>query len=129
MGNHVAVIEGQNSGLTLSDGAYDFLRQLVEKVFPAMGVFYAALALVWGWSYTVQVGGTFAALSVLGAILLTLARKGYTPPVLIGDAHYDGGVVADVIDGQGVVRIELNKDSTQNLLNKQNLLIKGLSTE
>ncbi|QFG09139.1 hypothetical protein PBI_SPORTO_31 [Arthrobacter phage Sporto] len=127
MGNHVAVIEGQNSGLVLSDRFYDVLRFFVEKGFPGLGVFYATVAAIWGWGYIAQVGGTFAALSILGAVFLTLARKGYVPPVVVKDPHYDGEVVADIINGQSAVRVELNESATQNLLNKQNLLIKGLT--
>lgn len=127
MGDHVAVIEGRNSGLVLSSRFYDILRAFVEKIFPGLAALYAALAVIWGWDYVVQVSGTFSALAVFGGILLTFARKGYVPPVQLKDPHYDGEVVADVIDGQGAVRVELKEDSMQNLLNKQNLLIKGIS--
>ena len=74
MAEHAAT----NSGLVLSNGMYDVLRQLVEKVFPGLGVLYAALAALWHWSYSFEVGGTFAALTVFGGILLSLARKGYS---------------------------------------------------
>ncbi|WKW85748.1 hypothetical protein SEA_DJUNGELSKOG_30 [Arthrobacter phage Djungelskog] len=129
MADHVAVVEGQNSGLVLSDAAYDNLRRVVEKLLPAIGLLYAAFATAWGWGYVAQVSASLAALAVFGGVLLTFARKGYAPPVTIGKANYDGQVVSDVIDGQPALRIELNEDSTQNLLNKQNLLIKGVTTE
>lgn len=129
MGDHVAVVEGQNSGLVLSSQFYDVLRALVEKIFPGLSGLYAAFAAIWGWGYAVQISGSLAALAVFGGILLTFARKGYVPPLEIQKPHYDGEVVADVIDGQGAVRLELNEDAQQNLLNKPNLLIKGLSSE
>lgn len=129
MGEHVAVIEGQNSGLVLSDATYDRLRLIVEKLLPAAGAFYALLAGFWNFPNPVEVVGTLAGLAVFLGVALTLARHGYAAPVVIGDAHYDGQVVNDIIAGQAALRIELNEDSTQNLLNKQNLLIKGVTTE
>lgn len=129
MAEHVAVIEGQNSGLVLSDSAYDNLRRVVEKLLPALGAFYALMAGFWDWPHPVEVVGSIAGLATLLGVALTLARKGYASPIMIGDAHYDGQVVNDIIAGQAALRIELNEDSTQNLLNKQNLLIKGVTTE
>lgn len=129
MGEHVAVIEGQNSGLVLSDATYDRLRLIVEKLLPAAGAFYALLAGFWNFPNPVEVVGTLAGLAVFLGVALTLARHGYAAPVHIGDAHYDGQVVNDIIAGQAALRIELNEDSTQNLLNKQNLLIKGVTSE
>lgn len=129
MGEHVAVVEGQNSGLVLSDATYDRLRLVVEKLLPAAGAFYALLAGFWNFPNPVEVVGTLAGLAVFLGVALTLARHGYAAPVVIGDAHYDGQVVNDIIAGQAALRIELNEDSTQNLLNKQNLLIKGVTTE
>lgn len=75
MADHAAT----NSGLVLSNRFYDILRFFVEKGFPGFGVAYATVAALWHWGYTFEVGGTFAALSVLGSVFLTMARKGYTP--------------------------------------------------
>jgi hypothetical protein len=125
MGEHVAIVPSQNTGLVLSDGMYNVLRALTEKVFPGLGALYATIAAIWGWDYAVQVGGTFAALSVFGGILLTLARRGYVPSV-VTDGSFDGAVVEDIVDGESVVRVELNKQGASNILNKEQLLIKGL---
>lgn len=127
MGTHAAVIEGQNSGLVLSDATYDNLRRVVEKLLPALGAFYALLAGFWNLPHPVEVVGSIAGLATFLGVALTLARKGYIPPVEIPNPQYDGAVVADTIDGQGAIRLELNDSATQNILNKQNLLIKGLS--
>jgi hypothetical protein len=117
MADHTAA----KSGLNLSNGFYDVLRQFVEKVFPGLGVLYAALATLWGWGYIAEVGGSFAALSVFGALLLSLSRKAYQA----NDGAYDGAVVGDVVDGQAVLRVELDPSASENLLNKSQLLIKG----
>lgn len=69
-----------NSGLIqLSDAWYDLLRAFVEKIFPGLGVFYAALAAYWHWLYAFEVIGSLAAASVLGGIVLSISRKGYVP--------------------------------------------------
>lgn len=79
MADH-AEVSATNSGLIqLSDAWYDLLRAFVEKIFPGLGLFYAALAVIWHWNYTVEVSGSFAAASVFGGILLSLSRKGYAP--------------------------------------------------
>lgn len=127
MARHVEIISAQNTGLMLSDATYDVLRQFVEKVFPGLGVLYAALAALWHWGYVYEVGGTFAALSVFGGLLLTLARKGYVPAV-VTDGSFDGAVVEDIVDGQSAVRVELNEQGAKNILNKEQLLIRGLTT-
>lgn len=129
MGNHTAVIEGTNSGLVLSDRSYNVLRGVVEKVLPGLGAFYALVAGFWGLGHIVEVVGTLAGLATFCGILLTLARAGYVPPTEIKNPQYDGEVVSDVIDGQTALRLELNDNATQNLLNKQSLLIKGVSSE
>lgn len=122
MADHAAT----NSGLILSDGFYDFLRQLVEKVFPGLGVLYAALATIWGWGYEVEVGGTFAALAVFGGLLLSFARKGYSVDPTIPSGGYDGAVVEDINEaGEPILRLQLDTSAAEDLLNKKQLVFKG----
>lgn len=127
MAEHAATT---NSGLILSDGTYDVLRQFVEKVFPGLGVFYAALATIWGWGYEVEVGGTFAALTVFGGILLSLARRGYSSDLSDGyTGPFDGEVVEELtVDGEPALRLQLNTASAENLMNKHHLIFKGLNS-
>jgi hypothetical protein len=78
MSDHAAT--PTNSGLVqLNDSWYDVLRAFVEKVFPGLGVLYAAFAAIWHWGYSLEVTGTLAALSIFGGVILSLSRKGYTP--------------------------------------------------
>jgi hypothetical protein len=127
MADHAAT----NSGLVLSNGGYDVLRFFVEKGFPGLGVFYATVAAIWHWGYGIEVGGTFAALTVLGGIFLTLARNGYTPSLpeaLRGS--FDGQVVEHITaDGEPSVRLELNANGKQALLNKDVIVFKGLNSQ
>ncbi len=127
MADHAAV----NSGLALSNGVYDVLRQIVEKVFPGLGVFYAALAVIWGWGYEVEVGGSFAALTVLGGILLTFARKGYAPAQTTSD--YGGPFVGQVVegiteDGAPTLKLQLDPTAANDILNAKYLVFKGLNS-
>lgn len=126
MADHAAT--ATNSGLVLSDGAYNVLRQVVEKVFPGLGVLYTALATLWGFTYVTEVVGTLAALAIFGGILLSLARKGYSPVVDNGvpPGGYDGQVVSDVNEaGEPVLRLQLDTSSAENILNKQQIVFKG----
>lgn len=122
MAEHVT----QNSGIVqLSDKAYDILRQFVEKVFPGLGVLYAALATIWGWGYEVEVGGTFAALTVFGGVLLSLSRKGYSQEFV--PSSYDGEVALVGVSDSGdpIAQIQLNENAQRNFLTKPVLTIKG----
>lgn len=122
MADHTAT----NSGFVqLSDAQYDVLRRFVELVVPGLGAFYAAVALLWGWGHIAEVTGTATALTVFGGVLLKFARQGYEPPTEIPEGGYDGQVVGDVVDGQAVLRVDLGREATENLLNKKQLVIKG----
>lgn len=123
MAEHAAT----NSGVVqLSDAWYDLLRQFVEKVFPGLGLFYAALAALWHWGYTYEVGGTFAALSVLGGVILSMSRKGYEPEPGIPPGGYDGAVVEDVNElNEPILRLQLDTSAAENLLNKKQIVFKG----
>lgn len=61
----------------ISDGVYNLLRSNVEIVLPALAVFYSALALLWGWPFSEQITGTFAAIVLLfGAIIKANQKRG-----------------------------------------------------
>lgn len=74
-----------------SNGVYDFLKQLAQYWFPAVAVFYAAVASIWGLPGAVQVVGTIAAIDVLLGALLGLSTSVYNN----SDAPYDGALVVD----------------------------------
>jgi hypothetical protein len=122
MADHV--VETNTGAVQLSNQAYDIFRALVEVVFPAAGVLYALLAGYWHWGYELEVGGSIAGVGVFLGVVLKVARKGYEKGV-IPPSGYDGAVVEDVIDGQAVLRVQLEGDATQNLMNKNLLVIKG----
>lgn len=125
-GRHEVVAE--NSGVVqLNDSVYDLLRIFVEKVFPALGVFYAALAYFWHWGYTVEVSGSFAAAAVFGGVLLSLARKGYAPTSDTDLQSFDGQVVVSGVNASGdpIAQLQLTEEAQRNFLTKPVLTIKG----
>lgn len=124
MAEHVAT----NSGpVQLNNSTYDLLRIFVEKVFPALGVFYAALAFFWGWGYTVEVSGSFAAAAVFGGVLLSFARQGYSSESSTNARQFDGEIALSGVaeDGTPIAQIQLTEDAQRNFLTKPVLTIKG----
>ena len=122
MADHV--VETNNGLIQLSNKVYDYLRALVEVVLPGLGVLYAAFATLWHWGYALEVGGSISAVSVFMGVLLKVARRGYEQGV-VPKSGYDGAVVEDVIEGQPVLRVQLEGYATENLMNKGMLVIKG----
>jgi len=109
-----------SSGFGLSDGQYDVLRRIVEKVFPGLGALYAALAFFWHWGYVTEVTGSLAALAVFGGILLSISRRNYT-------AEADGAVVENP-ESPGTYKLALFDTTTaEDLLNKSQIVFKGLN--
>lgn len=122
MANHAS-----NSGpVQLSNGSYDVLRRIVEKVLPGIGVLYTAFAVLWHWGYTTEVVGSLAALAVFGGLLLSLARSGYQPTESATDA-YDGALVKD--EASGTYRLQLlDTTNAEDLINKKTITFKGLNS-
>lgn len=125
MADHAA----KNSGLVqLSDTLYKIIQALVEVVLPSAAVLYVALAAYWHWGYEFEVGGSIAAVTVFLGALLKLSRKGYTPSA-VGNVAYDGSIIQDVTDdGKPIIRFELSPEATENVLNKEQIVFKGLDT-
>jgi len=116
-----------NSGFVqLSDAQYDFFRAILEKVFPAAGVFYALLGGYFHWNNVVEVTGSLAGAAVFLGVVLSLARRGYTPSTETPPGGFDGAVVDGINEaGEPIVRVQLNETSASDLLNKSQLVIKG----
>lgn len=120
MADHVV----ENSGLTLTDGTYDVIRFFVEKILPAVGVFYAVLAGAWGWDNVVPVTASIGGLTVFLGVVLSFARSGYKVTPL--PTSYDGQVVQGVTEeGETYLRLQLDPKATTDILNKPVINIKG----
>jgi hypothetical protein len=118
-----------NSGVVqLSDGQYNFFREILEKVFPAAIAFYALVGGYLGWDNIVQVTGIMGGLAVFLGVILALTRKGYSPvPAQTG--MYDGEIALSGVaeDGTPIAQIQLTDDAQRNFLTKPLLTIKGFS--
>lgn len=125
MAEHVA----KNSGLVqLSDAQYDFFRAILEKVFPAAGVFYALLGSYFHWNNVIEVTGSIAGAAVFLGVVLSLARKGYSPESgTDAPKSYDGEIALSGVaeDGTPIAQIQLTEDAQRNFLTKSVLTIKG----
>lgn len=119
-----------NSGpVQLSDEWYNFLRAILEKVFPAAGVLYALLGGYFHWENTVEVCGSIAGVAVFLGVVLSLARHGYEPAKTGTNAprSFDGQIALTGVspDGAPIAQIQLTEDAQQNFLTKPVLTIKG----
>lgn len=116
-----------NSGFVqLSDSVYDTLRLAVEKLIPGFGALYFAFSTIWGWAAGDKVVASCAAITVFGGIVLSLARKGYSPNVGEPPGGYDGAVVEGTNEaGEPTLRLQLDPSTIDNLMNKEQLVIKG----
>jgi len=116
-----------NSGLVqLSDGQYNFFKEILEKVFPAFIAFYALVGGYLGWDNIVQVTGITGGLAVFLGVILALARKGYSP-ASAKPKSYDGEIALSGVaeDGTPIAQIQLTDDAQRNFLTKPVLTIKG----
>lgn len=121
-----------NSGIVqLSDGQYDFFREVLEKVFPAAIAFYALVGGYLKWGNIVEVTGIMGGLAVFLGVILAAARRGYSPapgkPSTDAPTSYDGEIVLSGVadDGTPIAQIQLTEDAQRNFLTKPNLTIKG----
>lgn len=123
MAEHAAT----NSGLVqLNDAQYDLARFFVEKVLPAAGVFYALLAGNWGWPNVIPVVGSLAGATVFLGVILSFARKGYSPNPETPLGGFDGEIVAgDPQDGGPVLTFKLDPTKVDEILNKKVVTFKG----
>lgn len=75
---------------------YDILKWVAGVAFPALGVFYFAIASIWGLPYTEQVVGTIAAITTLCDTLLGISSIKYKKMI---DGAKEGKItVLNVID-------------------------------
>lgn len=97
----------------LTSGQYDTIRNTAQRVIPAIGTFYATVALLWGLPYTAQVVGTCTALVLLLGIVMSVSKASFQKAGGDGTIGEDGIVSLNssaVLDKDVVV---LTKDASQ----------------
>ena len=108
MSDHAAT----STGLLLSDKTYDFLRRIVELVFPGAGAFYFGAAAIWGaevFPNADKVVGTISLAVIFISLILRVSRKNYTPEA----PNPMGSFVVNTSDvDRAPYRLELDKDLT-----------------
>lgn len=61
----------------LSARMYDFLKQLVQLILPALGTLYFTIAAIWGLPAAEEVVGTLAAVATFGGVVLGISKSRY----------------------------------------------------
>lgn len=65
------------TGINLSNGFYDVIRVLIEKILPALSIAYYGIAHLWDLPHADEVAATFAIISTFLGVVLTLSRRVY----------------------------------------------------
>lgn len=104
----------------MSNNVYNILKQLVQIILPAFGVFYMTLGNVWGFPGSKQVSDTIIAICTFIGVLLSFGARSYNK----SDAQYDGALdITHKEDGSKVYSLNLNTD-TSVLDSKRNVNFK-----
>ena len=61
----------------MSNKTYDVLKWIAMVVLPAIGTLYFALAGIWGFPYSEQVGGTITAVVTFLGVVLGISSTQY----------------------------------------------------
>ena len=97
----------------LSSKTYDRLKFLAQIVLPALGSFYAAVAVLWGLPAATQVVGTVVAVDTLLGAFLSLSTMVYNAQPL----KFDGNLEVNENDSSLIHTLEL-KISPEELSQK-----------
>lgn len=71
--------------LQLNNRVYDVLKWLCLIALPALSVFYASLAGVWGWPYEQEVSTTINAIVVFIGAIIKVSTDAYNKEAANGD--------------------------------------------
>ena len=61
----------------MSNKTYDILKWVFTVVMPALTTLYLTLSIIWGWTYTEQIGATLTAIITFGCALLGISSVKY----------------------------------------------------
>lgn len=65
------------NGFRLKDSTYNFLKWICLIALPAVAVFYAVIAKIWGLPYEAEIPATINAIAVLIGALIGISNKNY----------------------------------------------------
>jgi hypothetical protein len=108
-------VETPETGYLLSNKLYNFLKNVVLVLLPAIGALYAALAPLWGLPSSAAVVGTCAAVAVFLGVVVKIGDLTYNK----SEARYDGTLTVNPNpDGSGMVNVDLAKLMANNSPNE-----------
>ena len=100
----------------ISDSTYDFFRNNVELVLPALGAFYSGMSLLWGWPYSEQIVGSLGLLTVFLGVLIKVNKSRSNNVQAVVEAEkqatrYAGDLIVGTGDeALGLATLALDKD-------------------
>lgn len=95
----------------LSSKVYDFLKQLVQLILPALGTLYFTLAAIWGLPAAEEVVGTLAAVATFGGVVLGISKIQYDAD----DSRYVGETFITVTENDELKRVfNITRDDFEN---------------
>lgn len=103
----------------MSDALYNRLKDLNQKVIPAFGALYFALAKIWGFPKGEEVVGTLAVLATFLAVILLWANSRYEK----SGAGYDGSVELQELGDRQVTLLKVDTQPDQ-MLNQKTVTLK-----
>jgi hypothetical protein len=107
----------------LSNKLYDFFKNLVVLILPAISAAYWSLSGIWDWSNPEKVTGTIAVLTVFLGAILKISANQYNA----GNGPFDGAVVISTTEtGKQLYSLEL--DSLDDLETKDKVVMRIVNT-
>ena len=90
----------------LSHKVYDLLKLFALLIFPALGVFYASLATIWGLPAATQVLGTIVAIDTFLGVIIKIGDVTYNA----SESKFDGRFWVDHTDQGTTVTPQFKAD-------------------
>jgi len=112
-----------NSGLLLSNRAYNILQQIALLGLPGLGAFYFGMSTLWNWAYGEQVVGSCTLAGVFIGVILKMSQAAYNNSNN-PDGKYDGDLMVGITDPDrpNTVLVAGNKSVDELALQKQVVL-------
>lgn len=112
-------VEANESRWIFPPKLYDVLKDTALLYLPAGGTLYGALAMVWGWDYSLQVAGTVLALETFLGAVLKISKTVYDN----SDKSKDGDLSLTVSPGEVSISDVLVATPAAELANKDRIVL------
>lgn len=95
--------------MVLSNKAYDFLKNVVLVVLPALATFYTGMGQLWHFPEVPEVVGTIGLVTTLLGIFLKVTTRQYNK----SESSTDGDLLVHEVDGEKFLALGANKPIEQ----------------